>query len=168
MTASPMPRAKMLGRMPANCEMVSDMTGTTVMQTKSKVSGSCAFACARPANARNMIRPMTRNRMCGVWLSHVVRKKASQAEMPIMMTNPIPTLGGGEKGRLESKTPVRTGARAEGCQPIYSQTRNDAVVATAKRSTKCRLAASVGSAAARSEGTAVAMAIAGSSAAPRP
>ena len=49
------------------------------------------------------------------------------------MTSASPTLGGGEKGRLASRTPVSTGASAEGCHPIHSQTTNAAVVPTLKR-----------------------------------
>ena len=52
------------------------------------------------------------------------------------MMSAIPTLGGGETGRLARRTAVSTGASAEGCHPIHSQMMNAAVVPTLKRSTK--------------------------------
>jgi hypothetical protein len=47
-----------------------------------------------------------------------------------------PTLGGGEKGRLARRTPVSTGASADGCHPSHSQATNANVVPKLKRSTK--------------------------------
>ncbi len=136
MTASAIDRTSRLGKMPAYFESVSVMTGTTVKQISSKVMGSCAFACARPAKAMNMTSAMIPKRSWGVWLRKVVSRNASQAQIPMINTRANPTLSGGEPGRLASSTPVNTAASEDGCHPIHSQTMNAAVVPTLKRSTK--------------------------------
>ena len=137
MTASAMARTSSPENMPAYSEIVSVTTGTTEMHISSKVSGSCAFAWARPAKARNMISPITPNRSdAASGLAEVVRKNADHAEIPMTMTSASPTLGGGETGRFARSTPVSTGASAEGCHPIHSQTTNAAVVPKLNRSTK--------------------------------
>jgi len=80
----------------------------------------------------------------------------------MIMTSASPTFNGGEAGKFASRTPVNTGAKAEGCHPIHSQVTKDAVVATLKRKTKWSLAASAGLLVAQRDGRALAIATAGS------
>src|SRR6188508_1821937 len=83
MLASAIDRTSRPGKIPAYWDTVNVMTGTTVMQIRRNVSGSCAFAWARPAKIRNSTRPMQPNSRCGTWLSNVVKKNANQADKPI-------------------------------------------------------------------------------------
>src|SRR5678815_5166719 len=55
MLASAIDRTSRLGKMPAYWDTVNVMTGTTVMQIRRNVSGSCALAWARPAKILSLI-----------------------------------------------------------------------------------------------------------------
>ena len=70
-----------------------------------------------------MIRPITANSRCGVWLSQVVRKNESQAERAMRTTRTIPVFNGGDAGRLAS-TPVSI-KHASGRLPAHPLTEDE-------------------------------------------